>query len=137
MTIPGDPLRVFEQRWFLHSPWALELSSRFADGAICSVELRSNRSSPLLQNSAERTLEDALQYRLQYEAPDKLRSLYRALTFCLQICTFLSGAEGSRTHALRRAKAKKYILGRPSVSGIFHSLQVFCRITDGALSAAY
>ena len=56
-------------------------------------------------NSAERTLEDALQYRLQYEAPDKLWSLYRSLKFYLQIGTFQSGADGIRTHALRRAKA--------------------------------
>ncbi len=56
-------------------------------------------------NSADRTLEDALQYRLQYEAPDKLRGRYRSLAFHLQIHTFLSGAEGIRTPDLRRAKA--------------------------------
>jgi hypothetical protein len=58
-----------------------------------------------LLNSTVRTLEDALQYRLQYEAPDKLCGLYRSLTFHLQIYTFLSGAEGIRTPDLRRAKA--------------------------------
>ena len=45
--------------------------------------------------------------------------------FYLQICIFLSGADGIRTHALRRAKAKKYILVRTSVSGDFDVLQVF------------
>ena len=56
-------------------------------------------------NSADRTLEDALQYRLLYEAPEKLCGLYRSLTFHLQIYTFLSGAEGIRTPDLRRANA--------------------------------
>ena len=56
-------------------------------------------------NSADRTLDDALQYRLQYEAPELVRGLYRSLAFHLQIYTFLSGAEGIRTPDLRRAKA--------------------------------
>jgi hypothetical protein len=50
-------------------------------------------------------LEDPLQYRLQYETPDKLRDLYRSPTFYLQMRTIQSGADGIRTHALRRAKA--------------------------------
>jgi hypothetical protein len=50
-------------------------------------------------------LEVALQYRFQYEIPDKCRDLYQSLTFYLEISTFLSGADGIRTHALRRAKA--------------------------------
>jgi hypothetical protein len=32
--------------------------------------------------------EDALQYRLQYEAPELVRGLYPSLTFHLQIYTF-------------------------------------------------
>jgi hypothetical protein len=47
------------------------------------------------------TLENALEYK----AVAKLRSLYRPLTFYLQICTFLSGSEGIRTPDLRRAKS--------------------------------
>jgi hypothetical protein len=83
-----------------------------------------------------KALENALQYRLQYEAPDKLPGLYRPLTFYLQIYVFQSGADGIRTHALRRAKGDRYILARPSVSGILDVLQAFCNITGGALSAA-
>jgi hypothetical protein len=75
--------------------------------------------------------------RLQYKAPDELPDLHRSLTFYLQTCTFLSGADGIRTHALRRAKADRYILARTSMSGDFNDLQVSCRITDSALSAAY
>jgi hypothetical protein len=41
-----------------------------------------------LLDSADCTSEDALQYQLQYEAPDKLRGLYPSLTFHLQIYTF-------------------------------------------------
>lgn len=81
-------------------------------------------------------MQDALQYRLHYEAMELVRGLYRSLTFCLQICTFQSGAEGS-TPDLRRAKADRYILACPNVSGDFGILQGFCRITDGPLSAGY
>jgi hypothetical protein len=38
---------------------------------------------------------------------------------------------------LRRAKAGWHILARPSVSGDYDVLQVFCRTTGGALSAVY
>ncbi len=82
-------------------------------------------------------MEDALQYRLQYEAPDKLPGPYRSLTFYLQICTFLSGADGIRTHALRRAKARKYVLARFGASGDYPWLQPFCGIAVSGLSAAY
>ena len=111
---------MFEQWWFLHSLSVLEFwpqlvftnpgrgASRIPDGAICSEELRSNRSLPLLQNSISRVLGDVLQYRLQYEAPDKLCGFYLSFTFYLQIRTILSGADGIRTHALRRAKAAQY-----------------------------
>ena len=53
----------------------------------------------------EPILEGALQYGLQYDAPDQFKSLYRSLAFYLQTATFLSGAEGIRTPDLRRAKA--------------------------------
>ena len=78
-----------------------------------------------------------LQYRLQYEAPGKLRSLYRTLAFYLQIYIFLSGAEGIRTPDLRLAKADQSILECSSLSGIFDVLQAFCSATGSALSSAY
>ena len=56
-------------------------------------------------DSADCTSEDALQYRLQYEAPELVRGLYPSLTFHLQIYIFGSGAEGIRTPVLRRAQA--------------------------------
>jgi hypothetical protein len=56
-----------------------------------------------------RTLEDAL----KYEAPDWLRGPFPSLTFYLQICKFLSGAEGIRTPDLRRAKALRAFRVRP------------------------
>ena len=82
-------------------------------------------------------MEDALQYRLQYEAPGKLRSLYRSLAFYLQICIFMSGAEGSRTPDLRRAKASWHILACPSTSGDSAILQVISEILGGGTSAVY
>jgi hypothetical protein len=90
-----------------------------------------------LLDSADCTSEDALQYRLQYEAPDKLPGFYQSLMFYLQTCTFLSGAEGIRTHALRRAKAHQLILARPSTSSDFDILQVLCSTDGDCLSAAY
>jgi hypothetical protein len=74
---------------------------------------------------------------LQYEAPDKVRGLCRRPAFYLQICVFLSGAEGSRTPDLRRAKAKKHVLAYPSVSSNFGVLQGFCTILDDSLSTTY
>ena len=71
------------------------------------------------------TLRERVAVRLQYETPERLRSLYLSLTFYLQICTFLSGADGIRTHALRRAKAHQHILAPPSTSGYPAVLQVF------------
>jgi hypothetical protein len=41
-----------------------------------------------LLNIADRTLEDALQYRLQYEAPELVRGLYQSLAFHLQTTEF-------------------------------------------------
>ena len=46
-----------------------------------------------------------LQYRLQYEALGKLRRLHRSPMLYLKFCILSSGADGIRTHALRRAKA--------------------------------
>lgn len=57
-----------------------------------------------MQDGADRAFEDAL----QYEAPVKLRGLYRSLTLYLHICTFQSEADGFRTHALRRAKPARH-----------------------------
>jgi hypothetical protein len=57
--------------------------------------------------------------------------------FSRKTAGFISGAEGSRTPALRRTKADRSIPSRPSVSGDFDVLQVFCRITGGSFSAAY
>ena len=42
-----------------------------------------------MQDGAARTLEDARQYGLQYQAPDTLRCLYQDLTFFLQSRHFL------------------------------------------------
>src|SRR5215217_4033715 len=49
----------------------------------------------------------------------------------------ISGADGIRTHALRRAKAHRLILARPSASGNFDVLQVFCELACGSMSVAY
>ena len=75
--------------------------------------------------------------RLQYEAPGKIRSLYRSLASYLQNTTFPSGAEGIRTPDLRRAKAKEYILARTGAYSNFRCLQVFHRIAVGGSSIAY
>ena len=74
--------------------------------------------------------------RLQYEVLNERQDLYRCLTFYLQIGTFWSGADGTRTHALRRAKAMKFVLVRPDASGDFDVLQVFWVILGLALSGA-
>ena len=58
-----------------------------------------------MQDSLSRALKALVAVRLQYEAPGTFRNLYRSFTFYLQTYTFLSGADGIRTHALRRAKA--------------------------------
>ena len=55
----------------------------------------------------EPILEGALQYGLQYDAPDQFKSLYRSLAFYLQTATFLSGAEGIRTPGLRRERRRR------------------------------
>ena len=66
-----------------------------------------------------------------------LQRLYYSLTSYLQICTFVSGADGIRTHDLRRAKAKCYILARPAASDYSAVLQVFYEISSFDLSATY
>jgi hypothetical protein len=66
-----------------------------------------------------------------------VRHLLLPSTFYLQIRTFTSGADGIRTHALRRAKAKKCILVRPGTSGYFAVLQVLYGIASGDSSMAY
>ena len=69
--------------------------------------------------------------------PRGLRGTFASFTFYLQIYIFLSGADGIRTHALRRAKAKEYVLARTGASSNFRCLQVFHRIAVGGSSIAY
>ena len=54
-------------------------------------EMQRHRLEHTMQNGAARTLEDGL----QYEAPEHFRGNLPVSMFYLQICTFLSGAEGS------------------------------------------
>src|SRR3712207_6322923 len=48
-----------------------------------------------------------------------------------------SGAEGSRTPDLRRARPRPHILACPSTSGILHVLQIIRGAAGSALSAVY
>jgi hypothetical protein len=52
------------------------------------TDYRRTRQKRTVHNGANRTSEAALQYRLRYEVPGKLRSLYQPLTFDLQISCF-------------------------------------------------
>jgi hypothetical protein len=78
-----------------------------------------------VHDGANRTLEAALQYWLQYEAPGKLRSLYRPLAFHLQTMFFeveprgfdpLTSAVQNQSSNITRVcrcsktRAKRYIL---------------------------
>ena len=58
-----------------------------------------------MRHGDELSLDNALQYWLQYEALGLTRVPRSPLVFCLQIRVFCSGAEGIRTPDLRRAKA--------------------------------
>jgi len=60
-------------------------------------------------HAAARVLEDAWQYRLQYEATELNRGFDFSFTFYSETRTFLSGAEGIRTSDLRRAKSGYYL----------------------------
>ena len=64
-------------------------------------------------------------------------TVYASSSYHLQICTIPSGADGIRTHALRRAKAGGRILVRSSASGYSAILQTFCGIALSGLYAAY
>lgn len=74
---------------------------------------------------------------LQYGASHAIPDTGFLSIFYLQMPPFLSGADGIRTHTLRREKADLSILARSRASGISKLLQVFCTITDSPLSAAY
>jgi hypothetical protein len=58
-----------------------------------------------MQDGVVPILEDAMQYRLQYEVRKKLWKLYPPLRFTCNLLLFRCGAEGIRTPDLRRAKA--------------------------------
>ncbi len=90
-----------------------------------------------MRDGAERTLEDGLQHRLQYEASEVLRGIFGSFTFYLQIYIFSSGADGIRTHALRRAKAKWRVLTCPDASDNCSDLQVFYEFLAEGSSTTY
>ncbi len=69
--------------------------------------------------------------------PDCSGTTHLSPRFTCKTLLSQSGAEGSRTPDLRRAKAVQYILDRSSLSGDLGVLQVFCRITEGTLSIVY
>jgi hypothetical protein len=74
---------------------------------------------------------------LQYDASERVWSTRFASMFYLQIYIFLSGADGIRTHALRRAKASWHVLVCPTASSDFDVLQVFFEVLGDYLSVAY
>jgi hypothetical protein len=91
--------------------------SKAAIGFAARIEPRKTSRTALLRSVVAYAAGSALQYRLQYEAPNKLPGLYDLSRFTRKSPLLKSGADGIRTRVLRRTKADHYILVSPTEPG--------------------